>query len=278
MTTPLAAAGLLFGTNDTQLQNILGENASLTSSIQALTNMNEAMAYASTVCETNCTQLTQNISVFVSPGAVVGPVQFTQSCQISDVQCAIDAFVTTGIQNSLQQIKDNGYNVQLTNSSLYAITPNTINSTQSLDESMRNNLYQMVSSSCLFQSNQVLSNNYVYIGTGATTGAISFAQSSQITSTDCTIDVIAKANTYQVDQPNQSNTMITLLLIIIGIVLVIMIIFVIIFFLAGGDKRLAHFFNRNRPRTLSSAAYYNTAIQAPAPYPTQDLPFIPLTS
>lgn len=274
MSTPLAAADLLFGDQDTQLQNALGGSSDLTSSTVALANINKATVYAATVCETNCTQLTQNISVFISPGAVVGPVRFTQSCQISDVKCAVDALVTTGIKNSLLQMQKQNYDVKLTDSSLYAITPNLLKTNQPLDQSIRNNLYQMISSSCLFETNQVLSNNYVYVGTGATTGAISFVQSSQITSTDCTVDIISKGNTYQVDEPSNSNSMIIILIIIVVLVLVLAFVFVIFFFLAGGDKRLANFFRQNRPRTLRPENYQAAAIQLPPAYPTQNLPFL----
>lgn len=276
MAVPLAVAGLVFGTGDTQLQNITGADASLTSSMVALTNLNQATVYASSVCETNCTQLTQNISVIISPGAVVGPVSFTQSCEITDVRCAISSLVEEGIKKALTQIEEGGYDVKVTDRPLYDLTPNLLKTTEQLDVSLRNNLFQMISSSCLFETNQTMANNYVYVGTGATTGAISFAQSSSITSTDCVIDVIAKANTYQVDKPSTHNNMLVMLLLIIFFVLLAAFVFVIIFLLSGGDTKLAALLKGNQPRPLKPSQYQAAAPRPPAPYYTQNLPLLPL--
>jgi hypothetical protein len=250
MAVPLALAALIVAQENPQLDNILTANTTLTSSRVALKQINDATVYAAAVCQTNCTQLTQNITVIISPGAYVGPVSFTQLCQISDVNCAIKSLVDQGIKKSLLDIEQNNFEKKVSSGSLFGLTPQMIASNTSLDVSLSNNVYQLISSSCIFESNQVLSNNYVYVGTGATTGAISFAQSSEISSTDCAIDVIAKNNSYQVDKSTKSTPLFVLLIIGIVAILLLGIVFLIVFLVINSNKK-----SKNKYRLLDKKTY-----------------------
>lgn len=251
----VAAASLLSG-NDPQIQSLSGAGAKGVSSQVALRILNESSVYATNVCQTNCTQLIENINVVISPGAYVGPITFTQSCQITDVNCAIDALVDEGIKTTLQSYENPNFKNQLPSKGPFGTSSIASKASQPLDEVIRNNFYQMVSSNCTFETNQVLSNNYVYVGTGATTGAISFAQTSTISATDCAIDVIAKNSAYTPDNLNKSNSELMLLIIVIVIVILVLgIIFVIVFLIGGGNKRLRNFFLGGGPKPLPEKVY-----------------------
>lgn len=245
MAIPLALAALVLDKNDTQVNNIFGGSTNTTSSNVALTKINEASVYATANCETSCSQLAEDITVIVSPGAFVGPISFTQVCQITDVSCAIENLVDAGIKSTMEKIVNDNYDTKLADSSLYGLTKNMLSTNQSLDVTLKNNVFQMISSSCLFQTNQVISNNYVYVGTGATTGAISFAQSAEISSIDCVIDTIAKNNSYQTDDTTNSANVLALIIIIVIIVVIIFIFIIIFVILAGKRKKYAPEINKD---------------------------------
>lgn len=237
MALALALSSLFIDKNDPQVAGIFGANTNTTSSNVALAKINEASVYAKTNCETSCSQLTEDITVIISPGAFVGPISFTQVCQITDVDCAIQNIVDAGLKSSLEKIVTNNYDTKLADSSFFGLTKNMLSSSDSLDVTLRNNIFQMVSSSCLFDTNQVISNNYVYVGTGATTGAISFAQSAQISSVDCIIDTIAKNNSFQTDDTTKSANTLGIVIAVVVILVFIILFVLFLYFLRTKKKR-----------------------------------------
>jgi hypothetical protein len=236
MALALALSSLFLDQNDPQVAGIFGANTNITSSNVALAKINEASVYAKSVCETSCSQLTEDITVIISPGAFVGPISFTQVCQITDVDCAIQSIVDAGLKSSLEKIVTDNYDTKLADSSLFGLTKNMLSSSDSLDVTLRNNIFQMVSSSCSFQTNQVISNNYVYVGTGAETGAISFAQSAQISSVDCIIDTIAKNNSFQTDDTTKSANVLGIVIAVVVILVFIIVLVLFLYFLRRGRK------------------------------------------
>lgn len=245
MALPLALSALFIDKNDPQVAGIFGSNTNVISSNVALAKLNEASVYAKTNCETSCSQLTEDITVIVSPGAFVGPISFTQVCQITDVNCAIQNIVDAGLKSTLEKIITNNYDTKLADSSLYGLTKNMLSSSDSLDVTLRNNIFQMVSSSCLFETNQVISNNYVYVGTGAQTGAISFAQSAEISSVDCIIDTIAKNNSFQTDDTTKSNNVIGIVITIVVILVIIIVLVILFYFLRTKKNKIPKLDEKN---------------------------------
>lgn len=232
MSSPVLVATTLFlGNGNGQLQSASGSSVEEINGQVALANINNATSYTRSVCQTNCVQLTQNITVVVSPGAVVGPVTFTQQCEFTDISCVIDNMVGVGVNNTLQTLnKKNSGQITLnvpTANTYGDVTVPVIKSDVPLDSYIKNSVFQMISSACLFESNQTIENNYVYIGTDATTGAVSFVQQSQITTTDCIIDTIAKSSSAGSDVPMQSPDLLILIVVIIVIFLVLAIIIAI---------------------------------------------------
>jgi hypothetical protein len=244
----------LLGGNSGSVQSLSGVPAKAINAQIALSELNKASVFATSVCQTNCTQLTNNITVIVSPGAYIGPITFTQQCEITDVNCAINSLVDAGIKSTLTTMGNADFN-KLSTKPLFQVTPESLKSADTIDETIKNNVFQMISSSCIFETNQVLANNYVYVGTGATTGAISFAQTSTISSTDCAIDVVAKAGAYTVDGPSNGSGLLTIIIIIVIIIIVVGVVLLIVFLILGGDKKLATFFRGNKPKQLHKDIY-----------------------
>ena len=208
----MALAALVLDKNDPQVSNIFNSNTVLTSSSVALSKINEASVYTLTRCETSCSQIT-------------------------DVNCAIENLVEAGIKSSMEKIVSNNYDTKLSNDPLYGLSKKMLFSTDKLDATLRNNTFQMISTSCLFKTNQIISNNYVYVGTGAKTGAISFAQSSEISSIDCVVDTIAKNNSFQTDDTSNSANVLGLAITIVIVIMIIFITIIIFYILSGKRKR-----------------------------------------
>jgi len=248
------------GGTDTQFLSVSGATSDDLSSNMALTNINELTRYTSSVCETNCTQTISNTTVIISPGAQVGPVTFTQQCTVTDVNCAINSLIDASLESTLREMQlalANGtYDVNSLVS--YGITPEMIKSPEDLDVILKNNMYQMISSQCTFETNQTMNNNYVFIGSGASTGAISFSQTANLTTIDCAIDVISKNSTYNQEtaQPEKpSNNLMTFFLLIMLVIIILTVIVVIVFLVAGGDETVSSFFKGEPPLQLESDVY-----------------------
>jgi hypothetical protein len=86
-----------------------------------------------------------------------------------------------------------------------------------------------------------MNNNYVYVGTGANTGNISFAQHSVLSNVECVMDIVSKANAYNSETGNVTQKATTIdslsiLFIVIGIVVVMIVVMLIVFLVGGGTK------------------------------------------
>jgi hypothetical protein len=238
-----------FGGTDSQFLSISGATSEGLTSNYGLTNINNFTVYASKVCQTNCVQNISDTTIIVAPGSQVGPVTFTQECTIENVNCAINALIDASLPSTLQSIQTalNDGTFESTTDFGYGITPEMIKSIEDLNVTLKNNMYQMISSQCTFETNQTMNNNYVYVGTGSTTGAISFSQSSTISTVDCAIDVIAKNSTYNQETsssgPKFSGSLMSFFVIIIVIIIIMCVVIFIVFLVSGGDQTIRLFFS-----------------------------------
>jgi hypothetical protein len=261
------------GGTDSQFLSISAATSDTLTSNYGLTSINNYTRYASSVCETNCNQTISNTTVIISPGAQVGPVTFTQQCTIENVNCAIDALIDASLPDILKSIQEsiNNGTFDATSDFGYGITPEMIKSVEDLNITIKNNVQQMISSQCTFETNQTLNNNVVYVGTGATTGAISFSQTATISNVDCAIDVITKNSTYNNETsapPENTGNIVAFLIIFVIIVLLIGIILTIIFMISNGDKESQLIFSGNPDYSLDPQIYYDVNANL---YPTKTL-------
>ncbi len=248
------------GGTDTQFLSISGSTANNLTSEVALTNINDFTLYTSSVCATNCIQNISDTTVIISPGAKVGPVTFTQQCTVTDVNCAINSLIDASLEETLlalqKAVAEGTYSANALAS--YGLTPEMIKSTDDLDVILKNNIYLMISSQCTFETNQTMNNNYVYVGTGATTGAISFSQTSSISTIDCAIDIISKDATYNQETSSPktpSNNLMTFFILMIVLIIILSIFIILIFLVSGGDEAVRAFFSGSPNPPLSPEIY-----------------------
>jgi hypothetical protein len=216
----------------------------------ALTAVAEFTRYTKAVCKSNCTQTLNDVQVIISPGAQVGPVSFTQECEIDNVNCAISSLIDESVRDTLRTYKkitaDTPSTELVSIGSIFGISLGMVRASKPLQLSIKDNIYQMISSNCTFETNQTIQNNYVYVGSGATTGFISFAQTSKISNVDCAIDVIAKASTYTKENsqqsPEDSSGIMSKFLALMVFILVIAIVMVIVFLVVGGGQSIKELF------------------------------------
>ena len=235
----------VLGSQDPQLLGVGGaDNVQLTSSL-GLTQINNFTKLTRQVCETNCIQTISDVTVIVSPGATVGPVTFSQQCTISDVNCALNSLVDESVKSTLTSLQTQTQtfnNPNLMSGFGLGISKPMIKQSQSLDVTVKNNLLQLISQQCTFETEQKIANNYVFIGEGATTGAVSFVQNSSLSGLDCATDVIAKHATY-VNQTTQksapSTSLFNLFLVLMVFVLMLSSVIFIVFIVAGGDAKIS---------------------------------------
>lgn len=208
--------------------------------VLAITNSSTQTSIAK--CTILCDQVLSNNTVIVAPGATAGNILFQNICIIKDASCMINQNIDTTVTNILSSTVDQA---ALSSQPLFSLAYNSTKSSSSLDEIITNQIQQMVSSNCTIATNQELNNNYIYVGTGATVGNISFVQHSELSNVECTMDIAAKSQSYNegtgnVKQRATTIDITTIVIIAIIIIIVAVVIFMLIFFLRrkGGMQSL----------------------------------------
>ncbi len=265
----------LLGGTDSQYLSVSGATSETLTSNYGLTLINDLTLYATKVCSATCIQNLNDTTVIIAPGANVGPVTFSQTCTIEDVNCTINALIDASLPLTLEQIQaalQNG-TFDATTGFGYGITPETIKSVEDLNVTIKNSMYQMISSQCTFETNQTMNNNYVYVGSGSTTGAISFIQESNISTVDCAVDVIVKNTLYNEEtseQPKPSDSLMTFFIVLFVIILILSAIFVILYLVFIGDDA----FSSNPDYTLNPYIYDEVDAEFAKPPSNNKAPFI----
>jgi len=189
-------------------------------------------------CKITCNQDQSNNTVIISPGANTGNISFTQSCVIEDASCMINQNIESTLENILQSTVDQ---TALSTQAIFSATYNSTKAVSDIDQIINNQVRQMISSTCTIESNQTMNNNYVYVGTGASTGDITFAQHSVLSNVECTMDITAKSSAYnqetsEVKQKATTINVIVMLFLLFAIIASLVAIILIVFLVTGGTK------------------------------------------
>ncbi len=191
-------------------------------------------------CEVTCNQDQSNGTVIISPGANVGNISFTQSCVIDDATCTINQNINSAVENILNATVDQK---SMSTKSLFSFTYNSSKVVSDMDQLINNQIRQTINSSCTFETNQTMNNNYVYVGANSEVGNITFAQHAELSNVECTMDATAKSTSYNeetstVEQKNTTINMLVMLFLIFAIVICMAFVVIIVFLLSGGTEAI----------------------------------------
>ncbi len=217
----------------------MGSSTSTTSNVtQSIANSVTQTSVAS--CKISCNQDQSDNTVIISPGSNTGNITFTQVCVIEDAECVINQNIESEIQNILESTAEQ---TALSTQALFSATYNSTKCVSTMDQIMTNQIDQMISNTCTIETNQTMNNNYVYVGTGATTGDITFAQHSNLSNVECTMDISSKATAYNqeiadVEQSATTVNMLVMLLLLFTIIIVMGLVVVMVFLATGGTKAI----------------------------------------
>lgn len=248
-----------------------------TSSRVVLQAANTATQTSIAKCTIECDQVLSGNTVIILPGAVVGNILFQNICVIKDASCMINQNIETTITNILNATIDQS---SLSTQPLFSLTYNSTKAISSLDEIISNQIQQLISSTCTFQTNQQMNNNYIYIGNNATVGDISFVQHSTLSNVECTMDISAKADAHNEETGNVKQRATTLdsmsifgiaIALIIVMVAVLMFVFLFRRVAAGRPKPAAPMSSPPIPSGSTYGSNYATPIpvaRAVGPIPT----------
>jgi hypothetical protein len=232
MSSPLDTATLIgISNSDDRYISLSTASAETLSSEATLTRINELTVYTSKICRSICEQTIKDVTVIISPGATTGDITFTQRCVVADVNCVINSMVDVTVADTLAKLHAAATSadaVNLNELTGYGVTPAMLKSPTPIDILIKTQIIQMIAEQCTFSSNQTISEDYVYVGSGATTGDISFSQSSTLSSLDCAIDVLGKNATYNRETAGTPASGANLILFFLFIIIGIIVLFVII--------------------------------------------------
>ncbi len=202
------------------------------SSSASLSVANSILQAANNTCSLSCNESQDGNTIIIS-GSTTGNISFSQTCSIVGSNCTIKSYLDANLQDVLSAMLQQS---TVSATGFPDIGFNYSDQSTSVSESVSNSITQLVNNMCQVSTNQTFDNNYVYV-TDSTTGNLSFAQSSNITNSDCIMDTISKAvaSTTESAKTDQSSSDIgTLALIAIIVGAIVMIIVLIFVFSIGG--------------------------------------------
>lgn len=184
----------------------MGNNTSLSSS-QALSSVNNVLQVSQSKCSVECDQTSTGNVVVIGNGSTVGNIDFSQTCVITNSSCMIKQSIEANVTNILKSIAEQS---TFSTQPLFSASFSGTQQSATIEQDVYNSITQLISSTCTFDTNQTMTNNYVYVGNGSTTGDISFAQNSEISSVECSLDVAAKSSLYNSLTSETSQSAITI--------------------------------------------------------------------
>jgi hypothetical protein len=165
----------------------MGNNHSQSTSL-SLSVTNDILQAANSTCSISCNQ-SQDGNTIIIDGSTTGDISFSQTCSIVGSNCTIKAYLDANLDTVLEAMAEQ---TSVSAAGFPGIGFNSDDQSVSIQENVRNSITQLINNNCQISSNQSFKNNYVYV-TGSSTGDLTFAQSSEITNSDCILDTIAKA-------------------------------------------------------------------------------------
>lgn len=190
----------------------------------------------SSSCKSACLNVKEGTTVIIIDTKLPGGIYFTQTCE-ARADCGALANRDYLLEESIKYLSEENTNIQ--NSSI-SIGGSNISSEAYLSSRIRNQISQIISSSCNASSFNLLSNNLVYIRGGQIGGNVEFTQEASSVA-NCAMNNIARINYYDkiASESKQSNTItdVTLLSLMILTILVIFIILGFIIFLLIKQKK-----------------------------------------
>ena len=120
---------------------------------------------------------------------------------------------------------------------------------------------QLISNTCTIETNQTMNNNYVWVGSGSTTGDITFAQHATLSNVECTMDNTGKSTSYNeeisdVEQKATTVNMLVMIILMFTVVIILGLVLVFIFLMSGKTEDIIN--------TSSQAAQDNPELVAAA--------------
>ena len=218
----------------------MGASSSTNLAREAQVVSNSVLQQASNLCSFACTSEENGEVVIIGPGAKTGNITFTERCNITDSECSMKTLLDTSIATILAAA------AKTTNSTTtgfpdfnYTETDNNVQ----IQQYIRSSIAQIISNTCQYDAEQTIDNNFVYVGSGATTGDISFNIDSNIAG-NCIMDVTAKATVYNkasstVTESNTITNMWVLIFLVIIVAIVVFGIVLIVFIATGGVSTVA---------------------------------------
>lgn len=186
-------------------------------------------------CEANCTNTMTNTTVVTIGGS--GNADIKQECSITGISCIMKASFDTQIENVLKSM------LAQSSSSMsgFSLDFSNISQEVSLNQVIRNQVTQIMSSSCNFNSENTMQNLYFY--TQDHTGNFSLSQSGAVSNSSCNMDNVAKISTYNtaiadVSQKTSIVNIFSMIFIVIIVCCVMGAIVIIVFLLTGGVEKV----------------------------------------
>jgi hypothetical protein len=197
------------------------------SSSASLSVTNDVLQAANSTCSISCNQSQDGNTIIIS-NSTTGNISFSQTCSIVGSNCTIKAYLDANLDTVLSSMQKQ---TTVSAKGFPDIGFSYSDQSTSVSESVKNSITQLINNNCQVSTNQSFDNNYVYVS-GSTTGNLTFAQSSDITNSDCILDTISKAvastkETAATDQTSADIGTLALIGLVVGaIVMIIVLIFV----------------------------------------------------
>lgn len=201
--------GLIFGGDEVTL------SANVNQDIQ-----NSVYQNFSTSCEAKCDNFAEGTYVIIIDSKVSGGVRFDQKCTVT-ANCAAENTAEAVVQNVLDATAEQSAFIQ---NSFITLGGATLKNNLNIDQKLRNQLTQVLSSSCSATARSIARNTVLYVK-NSETKEVAFTQSGEVTA-NCTLNNTGKISLFNdvVAEAKQTATVLSFvggIALIIGVVVIV---------------------------------------------------------
>lgn len=197
---------------------------------------NNIMQNLSQSCIARCDAANYNTTVIIIDSKVNGGIIFDQKCN-AKAQCTMNQTAESVVENVLNSVAEQSATIQ---NSLLSFGGSTINQEVHVKQRIRNQISQVLSSSCSASTSKLLNGALVYVKGGEVKGDVRFTQSGN-SDANCAMNNAAKLTLYNeaVAKADQTATILSWLagiLLALGAIIILAILAFVLYKAVSGGK------------------------------------------
>lgn len=213
---------------------------------------NDVAQISEEVCRADCQNIQSGNTIIIS-GSTTGDVMFNQQCR-PKATCVMNQTFTTRIQDILDSLQKQTASTQ---SAFLSFVVNSNTNVADVEQTITNQITQLLSSTCQASSQQLQTDNLIYVK-DSTTGNIGFNQAEEPT-TACVMNNIGRVVAYndmvaKSDQTSKTQSIFVIIVIAIVAMVVLCGLMLLLFLTSRSGRETVHNLGETQKVALNTLA------------------------